>query len=241
MNRERRLAFVAAVNFDANARFEHERQGKDKWFLDPRIPKEFQTNEALYADNPFDRGHLVRRADAAWGETEAEAKLANDDTFHFTNCSPQHAIFNQSSAATKRNLRLWGNLENHITDEARADNKKLCIFNGPVFHSDDKSYRGILIPREFWKVVVFEKENGEPGALAFLLSQAELIEDLPEEDFEAGEFHTFQLKISELEKMTQLNFGVLKSYDPLEDETNESALEAGTKAVPLARLKDVVL
>ena len=57
--------------------------------MDPRISNDFQAGgEEFYSSNPLDRGHLVRRADAAWGKTESEARLANDDTFHFTNCSP---------------------------------------------------------------------------------------------------------------------------------------------------------
>ena len=64
---------------------------QDKWFFDPRIDRAEQVGDELYASNPFDRGHLVRRLDPAWGRTLRVAKVANDDTFHFTNCTPQHA------------------------------------------------------------------------------------------------------------------------------------------------------
>ena len=47
-----------------------------------------QTGEEAYRDNPLDRGHLVRRLDPAWGASRDEAKRSNDDTFHFTNCTP---------------------------------------------------------------------------------------------------------------------------------------------------------
>ena len=50
-----------------------------------------QTGEDVYRDNDLDRGHLVRRLDPAWGPKSAAAV---DDTFHFTNCAPQHHEFN---------------------------------------------------------------------------------------------------------------------------------------------------
>jgi endonuclease G len=241
MNRERRLAFVAAVNFDASAPFKHNRkQDNDRWFFDPRVDKKAQAGEEIYSNNPFDRGHLVRRADAAWGKTPEEAKLANDDTFHFTNCSPQHEIFNQATKANDRGLLLWGNIEDHIAQQARDNNKKLCIFNGPVFYAGDRKYRGLRLPKEFWKVIVFENDDENPVVLAFLLSQEGLIRDLPEEEFEVGPYEPFQVPVREIEAKTKLDFGNLRNYDPLENEVSESHFEAGTDFVSLARLNDII-
>ena len=140
MNSERKLAFVSAVNLDAGAKFQLNREGKDRWFYDPRIDRDAQIGDELYGGNPLDRGHLTRRADAAWGDTEEEARLANDDTFHWTNCSPQHEVFNQSTKANERGILLWGNLENHVVEQ--ADNGKLSVFNGPIFRTNDRIYRG---------------------------------------------------------------------------------------------------
>ncbi|MFH0777439.1 MAG: DNA/RNA non-specific endonuclease [Candidatus Eisenbacteria bacterium] len=241
MNKDRRLAFVAAVNYDADPSYEYDREGKDKWFYDPRIGDEFQAGEKLYQDNPLDRGHLVRRTDAAWGDTEEEAKLANDDTFHFTNCSPQHEVFNQSSKATKRGMQLWGNLENHISRQAGSNKKKLCIFNGPIFRANDRRHRGVKLPKEFWKVVVFEKEDGSRSAVAFLLSQASLIANLPEEEFQVEDYAAYQVKVRDIGRKTKLKFGNLPNHDPLEAEGAEAFFEAGTEAVALANVEDAVL
>lgn len=137
---------------------------------------------------------------------------------------------------------LWGDLENHIAQQgARSSNKKLCIFNGPIFRADDIKYRGVPVPREFWKVVAYENRDGNPGALAFVLSQEKLIKSLPEEEFEAGPYEPYQLKLRELEDKTGLDFGSLRSFDPLETEENESYFEEGTEVVPLTRLEEVVL
>lgn len=239
-NRKRRLAFVSAVNLDAKPHFKHKRQGKDKWYFDPRVPQECQAGEELYAGNPLDRGHLVRRDDAAWGATKEEARLANDDTFHFTNCSPQHEVYNQSGLASRDGLLLWGNLENHVAAEAKSNNKKLSIFNGPVFRSNDRKVEGVQVPKEFFKVVAFQDDEGEPRALAFILSQASLLRDLPEEEFEVGPYEIYQVPVRDLESRTKLNFGPLRNYDPLAHSEQESYFEADLDAVAIDRLERIV-
>lgn len=242
MNGRRRLAFVSAGNYDADAKFIHEREAGDKWFFDPRISDEFQAGEEIYSKNPLDRGHLVRRADAAWGGTKKEARLANDDTFHFTNCSPQHEIFNQSSKATKRKLLLWGNIENHIAKQAaHTSGEKVTIFNGPVFRQNDRKHRGLQIPREYWKIVVFQNDEGQLRALAFVLSQAALIKTLPQEDFMIGPYDVYQVKVREIEMKTKLDFGSLRNHDPLEDPTTEGFFEAATEALVLSDLRGMIL
>jgi endonuclease G, mitochondrial len=242
LNQDARLAFVAAVNYDASAPFRHTRTGTDRWFADPRVDKGYQAGDEFYADNPLDRGHLVRRTDAAWGGSEAEARRANDDTFHFTNCSPQHEIFNQAKKATKADLLLWGNIEEHIAAQAEAGRQRLSIFNGPVFRSTDRLHRGLAIPREFWKIVVYVK-GGEPrslAAVAFILSQEGLIANLPLEEFEVGPYRPYQVKIREIEARTKLDFGDLRGLDPLEDAANQAAFESGSDAIVLTSLEDIV-
>ena len=241
LNGKRRVAFVSAVNLDADAPSHYEREGGDRWFYDPRIDKKFQAGNEFYSNNPLDRGHLTRRADAAWGADDDEAKVANDDTFHFPNCSPQHEMFNQSSKATHEGLLLWGNLENHVAAQAKASNKKLCVFNGPVFRDSDRSHRGLKVPREFYKIVAFRNDANKPRVVAFVLSQADLIRDLPQEEFEIGDFQPFQVKVRDIESKTKLDFGQLRSFDAMEDHGNESFFESGTEAVALKSVEDIRL
>jgi endonuclease G len=245
MNRARRLAFVSAVNIDADAPVQYRREGKDSWHFDPRIGEEFQADNEFYADNPLDRGHLTRRADAAWGATEAEAKRANDDTFHWTNCAPQHEIFNQSTRAERKGMRLWGNLENHIAEQAEARLRKLSVFNGPIFRDSgrgrDRNHRGLLLPKEFWKVICYRDKERTLGAVAFVLSQESLIKNLPEEEFVIGPYKPFQVKIRDIESRTKLDFGDLYKSDPLERPGAEESFETGTELVPLQSASDIVL
>ncbi len=204
MNGTRRLAFFTAVNIDGKKARDIARE-TDKWFFDPRISRQEQVGNELYASNPFDRGHLVRRLDPAWGRTERIAKVANDDTFHFTNCSPQHERFNQGQ-------NLWQGVENFLLDRATGAEQKLTIFTGPVFRDDDPEYRGIQIPLEYWKVAVLVGEDGELASLAFLVTQEDLIRPVVDEAA-IDTARTFQTSVSEVERLTGLDFGKLRSHD----------------------------
>jgi endonuclease G len=251
MNGLRRLAYAAAVNVDAGAPFRHEREDRDAWFFDPRLPRRDQAGDEYYAANPLDRGHLVRRDDAAWGETAEEAKLANDDTFHFTNCSPQHEIYNQAGKSSARGLLLWGNLERAVTKAAQVAGGRISVLNGPIFSDADRPHRrDFFVPAEFWKIIVLRADDGEPRALAFRLSQAEQIANLARErrrqpspaDAFAG-YEPFQVRITDLETETGLDFGPLRDWDPLDGVSGvrESAGRCRATARRIANERAIVL
>jgi endonuclease G len=212
MNSERRLAFWVGVNIDGALHTWRKQlaRTKDKWFFDPRIPRDEQVGEEMYTKNALDRGHLVRRLDPAWGPDLDTAKKANDDTFHFTNCTPQHEDFNQ-------NKTTWAGLEDYILDNAGKSHFKASVFTGPVLADDDDLYRGVKLPRQFWKVVTMVKEDGTLSATGYLLSQERLIEGLEsDEPFSYGAYKTFQVKVADVAQLTGLSFGALPEADPLE-------------------------
>jgi len=208
LNGRRRLAFFTAVNIDGRSSLRPSRE-KDRWFFDPRVRPDQQVGDELYASNPFDRGHLVRRLDPAWGRSERVAKVANDDTFHFSNCSPQHEKFNQGK-------NLWAGLEDFLLDKAGAEGKRFIVFTGPVFRDDDPDYRGIKIPKEFWKVAAYLKSGVGLVSAAFLVSQAKLVEPVVAEESAAERVaRTFQKTVAEIERLTRLDFGPLREADVL--------------------------
>ncbi|MCI5212795.1 MAG: DNA/RNA non-specific endonuclease, partial [Candidatus Electrothrix sp. ATG2] len=133
-----------------------------------------------------------------------EAKQAEQETFFFTNCSPQHRMLNQ---------RTWLSLEDYIFGNAATHDLKVCVFTGPVMADTDPAYRGVQIPLEFWKVVaVHNSFTDQLSAAAYLLSQAEHLDDL---EFAYGQFRTYQVGISLIEKKTGLSFGKLSKHDPM--------------------------
>jgi endonuclease G, mitochondrial len=209
MNRLRRLAFYTAVNIDGATSVRLKRE-RDRWTVDPRVPADQQTDEDVYRNNPLDRGHLVRRLDPAWGAGRDVAKAGNDDTFHFTNCTPQHEDFNQ-------NQTTWAGLEDHILENADNRDLRVTVLTGPVLADDDDVYRGILLPRQYWKVVAMVKADGSLSATGYLLSQAALIAGLEaaRADFSYGAYRTFQVRVADVERLTRLSFGSLPAADPL--------------------------
>ncbi|HUQ55461.1 DNA/RNA non-specific endonuclease [Lentzea sp.] len=162
---------------------------------DPRIPAGFQTGDELYRDNRLDRGHLARRADLCWGP-KAEAQKANRDSFFFTNITPQMDDFNQS---TKQGI--WGRLEDAALADVDVENLKVSVYGGPVFNADDRVFRSVAIPREFYKAIAFVVD-GELRCSAFLLTQNLVLA----EALDLDEFRVFQVSLSELEKRTSFTF-----------------------------------
>ena len=202
MSKSRGLAFYTAVNIDGSKLQQLERKN-DVWYYDPRIEREFQYGPELYSNNDLERGHLVRRLDPVWG---LNFKDANEDTFHFSNCSPQHKNLNQ---------KTWLDLEDYILRNADVHDLKVNVFTGPVFNQNDLIYRGkYLIPSEFWKVVTIVKNDNDHSisSTAYLQTQKQLIEDLK---FVFGEYKTYQVKITKIESLTGLDFGNLRNFDPL--------------------------
>ena len=202
MSKSRGLAFYTAVNIDGSKLQQLERKN-DVWYYDSRIERKFQYGPELYSNNDLDRGHLVRRLDPVWG---SDFKDANEDTFHFSNCSPQHKNLNQ---------KTWLGLEDYILRNADVHDLKVNVFTGPVFNQNDLIYRGkYLIPLEFWKVVTIVKNDDEHSisSTAYLQTQKQLIEDLK---FVFGEYKTYQVQVTKIESLTGLDFGNLRNFDPL--------------------------
>jgi endonuclease G len=238
MNKERKLAFFSCVNIDGGQQQDVGKREGDSWLRDPRIEDEFQIGNEFYgkqstfeADrtaNPFDRGHLVRRLDATWGSTVAEAKEHGDDSFHFTNCSPQFFSFNQGK-------QLWAGLEDYTRDVLLKGKDKGIVMNGPVFDGpdandadlpdpsgpshQDPTFGDISIPKYFWKILITKGDDGLKAA-AFLMSQRNLIMDIERikeadilEKFSEEDVTVFQISMADLTKLTKLDFGKLADAD----------------------------
>jgi endonuclease G len=210
---DRRLAVVTAVNLDGAQLLDLDRG--DDWHLDPRVPAEEQTGPDVYADNDLDRGHLVRRRDPVWGDAETAAQ-ANLDSFTYVNAAPQAALFNQGEL-------LWAGLENYILDHARANGQRLSVFTAPVLAPDDPPYRGIQVPRRFWKVVGWATSDGTGGtpalaATGYVLDQSEVLDPLLESTAEPpplGAYLTYQVPLVDIVALTGLDLGPLLAADRL--------------------------
>jgi endonuclease G len=189
---------------------------QEKWFMDPRMDAEFQLPDVFFTKDraAFDKGHLVRRDDVAWGGTYNELRRANGDSYHVTNCSPQVADFNRSNLGEDN----WGDLENHVLKSAASE--RLCVFAGPILDKSDDVFVGVgnrgaiiraRIPGRYWKVIVACGEHGLQ-AFGFVLEQ-----DLGAVEWEfmvPDEFVPVMYPIEEIEELTTLDFSdVIRQAD----------------------------
>jgi endonuclease G len=225
MNKKRRTAWFSAANVDGDNRPNIGTRSGDRWYRDPRILKSEQLGQEAFEPG-IDRGHLTRREDTAWGEDVATATAANNDTFHFTNCSLQASHFN-------RGKDRWQGLEQYLLEKhAKKDKRRMTVITGPLFAANDPRYQSdkmdyaVRCPLQFWKVCVLVREDGSPSATAFILNQDEM-KDLPgfEETFDVA---ATQIKLSDLEKRTKLSFGDLHKHDHFAQGGAAGTLEAPT-------------
>ena len=227
-SKSRQFAFWVAWNIDGGSLKKLSRKGI-KFIFDTRISDEFQVGDALYSNNPLDRGHIARRADLLWGNL-VEARRANKDSFFFTNITPQMDNFNQSSQGG-----IWGRLEDAVFEDVDVDNLRLSVFGGPVFRDDDRVFRDVKIPRGFFKVLAYI-EDGKLQAKAFLLTQN--LDEL--ELLDLNEFKVFQVTLTEVEQRCGFLFPVnLKAGDSFA-ELLENVPEAMAERAPLRTLDDIV-
>ena len=218
---DRRLAAATGVNILGSALREVERG--DDWYLDERVAPGEQCGPELYARNDLDRGHLVRRRDPVWGD-EATARRANAETFAYPNAAPQAADFNQSA-------ELWSGLEDYVLEHARASGRRLSVFTGPVLAPDDPVYRGVQIPRMFWKVAAWADSSDAAPRLAttgYVLDQSPVLDEIDLRAATAhalaagqppplGTFRTFQVPVGDIATLTGLDLGPLVAADRLGD------------------------
>lgn len=222
LHKTRKMAIWVAWNIDGGS-IKKLSRSNISFKTDPRIPSKYQAGESLYSNNDLDRGHIARRADLLWGSLE-DAKKANIDSFFFTNIAPQMNDFNQSGLGG-----IWGALEDAVFRDVDVDDLKISMIGGPVFNEDDRTYRKLKIPREFYKVL-FYKVNDELKSKAFLLTQN--LEDL--ETLELQAFKVYEVTLSELELRCKFRFAA-----SLKSTMLEAVLEGSLLRLPITSLDDV--
>ncbi|MBY3381696.1 DNA/RNA non-specific endonuclease [Rhizobium laguerreae] len=202
MHAERRLALFTAANIDWRERpeeidgqkvnrkalngFDPNKDIREQWVTDSRIAPKHQLPDVFFNKDyykpgsqagAFDKGHIVRRDDVCWGDSFDDIQMANGDTFHVTNCSPQIGEFNQAIKGKDN----WGDLEELVEKQTgpKEDNEKIVIFAGPIFGAKDRWFNGqdddgmirVQIPRAYWKIVVNRQAGSGVGAYGFILEQ----------------------------------------------------------------------
>src|SRR5215510_868494 len=243
---KRKFALLTAVNIDGK-QLKHPGARQTVWRVDARMAEQYQPAGNFYEKAKghdkiqFSRGHLVRRFDPSWGDTVIDAKLGDEDTFHYSNAAPQFQKYNDVD---------WGNLEDYVLNRAQTSEKRMTVFQGPIFRDDDPSYGKDReggpwqIPLSFWKIAVLQKTPDHVAAAAFIIGQTQYVGALYEAKVFSGlkpyrledlRSRKIQTTIETIEKETKLDLSAIRSFDA------HGSLESTRQTRWINRLDDVLI
>jgi endonuclease G len=153
----------------------------NKFIPDPLVITE-TANDKDYKGSGYDKGHLLPASDMSFD------KKAMDETFYYSNISPQLASFNRG---------IWKKLENYVRT---ISTNLACVYvvTGPVLEKN-LDYIGenkVSVPNYFYKTLLYCSDTLISG-IAFLIPNAKL---------EDNDIFSYTLSIRELEKITGINF-----------------------------------
>ncbi|MDA9545316.1 DNA/RNA non-specific endonuclease [Bradyrhizobium sp. CCBAU 45321] len=249
MHKGKRIAMFTATNIDGRRYLKVKRETGEvveeggegeTWYKDSRISASFYIDQTFYSEwsHLFDRGHLTRRTDPTWGNTNEEAERANADTFHFTNCSPQHFRFNQTT-------RYWQGAEQYVLENgaiAEDTENKITVFQGPIFDDTvDLWADDVQIPSSFFKVIVWKGKQGL-RSVGLVVDQAQLLSEerhglgkpKPAEFVDVSQW---RVSVKSIQDRTNLDFGEdVRKADTIKQEKQPVAGEAQVKVNSFADL-----
>jgi DNA/RNA endonuclease G (NUC1) len=113
----------------------------------PRLTTADYTGAGEFHGYGIDRGHLARSFDRTAGS------LDNATTFYFSNIIPQAADNNQGP---------WAQLENHLGDLARMQDREVYVLAGVAGNKGTLKNEGkVVIPTQTWKVaLIMPRDRG---------------------------------------------------------------------------------
>lgn len=181
----------------------------DLWAKDPKLPAEMQTGDSDHTNDGFDRGHLCASEDRVY------LKEANEQTFYYSNISPQLNDFNGG---------FWGKLEARVQTWGRSTttgtydkvyvtkggtlNKLLKNFKGttvdggtPTTDANGFTIHGLACPEYYFMAVLSQKDDVF-HAIAFLVPRKEGMTRNPSSD----ELKEYVVSVDKLEEETGIDF-----------------------------------
>ena len=238
-----KMPAISAINVEGDPakRLDNSKR-KDDWLRDVRIDTECQLTDKFYSHSNFDKGHMSRFEDANWDNTEADALRNGIYTCFYTNACPQVVKLNRGGG-------LWGKLEKAVLEKGVKKEKdklaRITVFNGPVFNEDkDRVFKGVTIPLDYYKVILWLDDNKKLKATAFILSQELLVDVIKfDESMRIAEealdidkdvvFKNYQCSIKKLSALTNIDFKHIEKYDTFKTKPggNETMLIENEKSI----------
>ena len=194
----------------------------NKWEqVDPNLPEDVQVNESMHKNDGFDKGHLCASEDRVY------SKEANEQTFYYSNISPQLNDLNAGFwQKLEDQVRRWGRSVPDKYDEVYVTkggtvNDLLISFTGtPVYtppqtpKTDENGFtvNGLACPKYYF-MAILAKKGDTYKSIGFLVEHKEGLPKNPT----SSEIQACIVSIDELEKHTGLDF-FCNLPDVIEDE-----------------------
>lgn len=181
----------------------------DLWAKDPKLPAEMQTGDSDHTNDGFDRGHLCASEDRVY------LKEANDQTFYYSNISPQLNDFNGGFwRKLETRVQTWGrSTADGVYDKVYVTkggtlNKLLKNFKGttvdggtPTTDANGFTIHGLACPEYYYMAVLSQKDDVF-HAIAFLVPHKEGMTKNPSSD----ELKEYVVSVDKLEEETGIDF-----------------------------------
>lgn len=204
----KRHANWVAFTFDTTTSADNVKR-TDAWSVDPKLPAEMQVQESDHKNDGFDKGHLCASEDRVY------LKEANDQTFYYSNISPQLKDFNGGFwRKLETRVQTWGrSTADGVYDKVYVTkggtlNKLLKNFKGttvdggtPTTDANGFTIHGLACPEYYYMAVLSQKDDVF-HAIAFLVPHKEGMTENPSSD----ELKEYVVSVDKLEEETGIDF-----------------------------------
>ena len=208
---DKRHAAWVAFSFDAETSQKNvNRSDDDAWMPDPFVPT--SPEESDHKNDGFDRGHLCASEDRVYNRT------ANEQTFYYTNISPQMNSFNGGYWITfEKLLQSWarsGNYEHIYVAKGGTMNNLLTDFTGtqeaadgrlPQTDANGLTRHGLACPAYYFMAILAQEGNNYQ-AIGFLVEHKDDYGYSNNHQAPVDVTQAHALSIDELEEETGLDF-----------------------------------
>ena len=204
----KRHANWVAFTFDTTTSADNVKR-TDAWSVDPKLPAEMQVQENDHKNDGFDKGHLCASEDRVY------LKEANEQTFYYSNMSPQLKDFNGGFwRKLETRVQTWGrSTADGVYDKVYVTkggtlNKLLKNFKGttvnggtPTTDANGFTIHGLACPEYYFMAVLSQKDDVF-HAIAFLVPHKEGMTENPSSD----ELKEYVVSVDKLEEETGIDF-----------------------------------